>query len=82
MTSEEGGHWQSQKVRGVQNTLFEGVGPNGRGSRVGLQRRALDLRPSARLPRPCPVSTSEPGVELGLFRGGHGFLLSLGLLPG
>lgn len=42
----------------------------------------LDFDPSARLPRSCPVSTSEAGVELGLFGSSLGFLLSLALLPG
>lgn len=55
----------------------QGAGPDGRGSSVDL-----GLLLFCRLSQLCPVSPSEPGVKLGLLRGGLGFLLSLGLLPG
>lgn len=53
------------------------AGPDGRGSSVDP-----GLVLFCRLSQLCPVSPSEPGMNLGLLRSGRSFLLSLGLLPG
>lgn len=57
--------------------LAQGAGPSDR-----ALSWTLDLCYSVGFSQLRPVFPSVPCVKLGFLRGGYGFLLSLGLLPG